>query len=1189
VGQRNTYGYYAENSHMNQIKIMCILCIMALYTIGNQFIETTSYGKANLEKLDAYRLANNMPEFLTTQYRVTPTTIAQVYGTLADATQRETMSTYQHTGYRAIPTSPADIPEMITDSIAMLVIERFGRAIQIADGVHTRYKQAVIDTPMPLSGNTVQDRIYKAAYLHGVVKSIYNTYYAAADEDVSMYELVRPTKSDCAACPVGTDSSDNSASSDSSATDEPNFSQLSVLFTTRMGSLHHNRVETLDAMLMQPMVERNNKSVAQYGAEYLTEMLQTSLPFSFQTTNTARADYVSPNTLSCGFFVMRDPDNPVQVLNIRAFATQVFNFQLDETIYPLAISSGFDLTDLIDMEKFREGNTSTNLVTLLNNICLTLNGDAVGGFTTTDTLWEFGPIADFDTLRCKSAPNIPHWTGKLIKDCIVYKGTIDVPARVRRQMEYMHATYTEFYNGQLILFPYTDNSTDSTNEKIVTIIYVIKNGVGEMGMQTKEARIDTIFPPEPLGTNTAIARELLVENTKGGPILFVDPNAETMTVRGKLGVGIEAPTTTVDIDDTSVGDMTRFINKIAEKTKDVNAMCTGVQSLILDNDMVWYNANNHTINSFHTVGESELATYYLGSYTVVASNGYDLVHFVVFSSQSADVKDTTNAVNMPEFTFTEAAWNALSNTTAGHVLLESMTVPTHADIRNKAITIGDPAFIYELDMTSKNAKDTMVVHSAAYSTWTGHTLQYITDNADSIQEDEIQQSILPPIQSILSDSLCYAGSVKSFVVAATTQQPESKYVITGSILFGKAFTPRRQTIHGKMRNQIVTLQQIAKTAEIDSITYLMTVHSVAEAPQGGAWNGGDAADLAAMGDVGVQRSGGSIIPDTDQNIWRHAFTYTLERLLQIVIDMDLPAIDFWTHLQTINLPTERDRLEEDMAHISGVGYALDIQDNITAVQENSVLWTLIGLHTLFDKMYVTPSLYLIGRETNLRDNPINIRNTTYVQEWFRRIHAMDIRMNFVKYHHMKNVNTFGYGITHAEASIGTLLTKYPGLAANIYLYTIADNQSTLSIDSIATKAVVGSEHAAQPSGTPTVIDDITDPVLRDMHTLFVTQYAMATAIDAAPVPTYTIGTFGSRGHLHPHAYYFLFYQLSPTQVLMFYVDMSTDFFAPSFRLAGDMNIRGELTVQDGVWIGGKLLRAYGDGLVWGDVVLGTNP
>ena len=1160
---------------------------MALYTIGNQFIETTSYGKANLEKLETYRLANNMPEFLTAQYRVTPTTLAQVFGTLADATQRETLTTYQHSGYMAIPTSPTDIPEMITDSIAMIVIERFEKAIQITDGLHTRYKQAVIDNPMPLSGNTVQDRIYKAAYLHGVVKSIYNTYYAAEDEDVSMYELMHPTNFGCSDCPVGTDSST------SSDTDEPNFSQLSVLFTTRMGALHHNRVETLDAMLMQPMVERNNKSVAQYGAEYLTEMLQTSLPFSFQTTNTARTDYVSSNTLSCGFFVMRDPDNPVQVLNIRAFATHVFNFQLDETIYPLAISSGFDLTDLIDMEKLREGHTSTNLVTLLNNICLTLNGDAAGGFTTTDTLWEFGPIADFDTLRCKSAPNIPHWTGKLIKDCIVYKGTIDVPARVRRQMEYMHATYTEFYNGQLILFPYTDNSTDSTNEKIVTIIYVIKNGVGEMSMQTKEARIDTIFPPEPIGTNTAIARELLVENTKGGPILFVDPNAETMTVRGKLGVGvgIQAPNTTVDIDDTSMGDMTRFINKIAEKTKDVNAMCTGVQSLILDNDMVWYNANNHTINSFSTVATSELATYYLGSYTVVASNGYDDIHFVVFSSQSNDVKHTTSTVSMPENTFTEAAWNTLSNTTVGHVLLESMTVPTHADIRNKAITIGDPTFIYELDMTSKNAKDTTVVHNAAYSTWTGHTLQYIADNADTNQDDEIQQSILPPIQSILSDTLCYAGSMKSFIV---TLQSESKYVTTGSILFGKAFTPRRQAIHDKMRNQIVKLQQIAKTAEIDSITYLMTVHSIADAPQGGAWNGGDASDLAAMGDVGVQRSGGSNIPVADQEIWRHAFTYTLERLLQIVIDMNLTAIDFWTHLQTINLPIERDRLEEDMTHISGVGYALDIQNNITAVQENAVLWTLIGLHTLFDKMYVTPSLYIVGSETNLRDdpanaglttNPINIRNTTYVQDWFRRVHAMDARMNFVKYHHMKNVNTFGYGITHAEASIGTLLTKHPGLATNIYIYTIATNQSTLSSDSIATQAIVGTGHAPQETGTATVISNVTDPVLRDMHTLFVTQYTATTV--TSPVPAYTIGTFGARGHLHPHAYYFLFYQISPTQILMFYVDMSTDFFAPTFRLAGDMNIRGELTVQDGVWLGGKLLRANGDGLVWGDVVLGT--
>jgi hypothetical protein len=1165
---------------------MYLLCIMALYTIGNQFIETTSYGKANLAKLEPYSIANNIPGFLTEHYRFTPSTIAQVFGTVA--TQTDTISTYRQTGYKVIPTSQSNVPEIITTNIVMTAIERFDRAIQIADGLHTRYKQAIIDTPMPLSGNTSQDRLFKAAYLHGIATSIYTTHYATTGEDVSMYELMNPRMQVVPPTPAG---------QNTSVDDEPNFSQLSVLFTTRMGPSHHIRPETLDAMLMQPLVERNGKSVAQYGAEYLIEMLQTSLPFSFQSINTARPDYVSPDTRCCGFFIMRNPKNPIQILNIRAYVAHVATFQLGQTIYPIAVSSGFDLIDVIDMTKLREGDTLTNLMTLLNNICITLNGDAVGGFTTTDTLWEFGPLADFDTLRCKSAPSIPHWTGTLIKDCILPKGNIDVPARVRRQMEYMHATHTQFNNGQMILFPYTDTSDNTTNEQIVTIIHVIKNGIGQLSIQTKEARIDTIFPIDPISSDAAITGELLVENTRGGHVFFVDPNAETMSVRGKLGVGIGAPNTTVDIDDTSVGDMTRLIRIIAEKTKDVNAMCAGVQNLLLENDMRWYNALDHTINEIITVATSGLATYYLGTYTTTSN----VAHVVLFSSQSSDVKDTTNEVSMPNLTFTEELWDALDNTVAGHVLLESMTTPTHADIRNKAITIGEPTFIYELDMTSKNAKDTIVVHHDEHSTWTGHTLQYITDYIDTDQEDVILQTILPTTQSIISDTLCYAGSVKSFVTtqqppagqlaistqgAQQIQQPVSKYVITGSILFGKALTPRRDIIHDNIRTQIVILQKIAKTAEIDAITYLMTIRSTEESPSGGEWNSGAPTDLAAMGNVGVQRLGGTNTPTTDREIWRHAFIYTLERYIQIILDVDLDPFEFWTHIQTINLSAEKTLLEEDLQHISDIGYALDIQNNVTIVQENAVLWTLLRLHTLFDKLYVTPTLYVIGREAALRDNTINIRNTTYVQEWFRRIHAMDIRMNIVQYHNVKNVDTFGYGLTHAEANIGTLIGKYPDLATNIYIYTMASNETTLSIDSIATKTIVGTGHVAQTSGPDTVIDDVTDPILRDMHALFVTQYAT----DTTPIPIHTVGKFGARGHLHPHAYYFLFYQLTTTQILMFYIDMSTDFFAPSFRLTGDMDIRGELTVQDGVWIGGKLLRSTstGDGLVWGDMVLGTN-
>ena len=1125
---------------------------MALYTIGNHFNETTSYGKVNLDKIESYRLANNMQEFITTQYNVSPDTFTRVYGT--GDTQNNTTTSNHTMGYRTIPTTPIDTPEVITTGIVTTAIQRFENAIQVADGMLTYYKQAIIDTPMPLSGNIEQDKIYKDAYLHSIGKAIYDTHYATNAEDISIYEIQKP---------IGID------------TLQQNFSQLVVLFTSRLGHLHHNRIETLDTMIMQTIDQYNNKSIAQYGAEYLTEILQLSLQFLAQTNNNANIDYISPNTRSCGFFVRRDPNNPTQILNIRAYVTHVINFQIHETIYPIALSSGFDMTDIIDMDTFKQGYTFTNFITLFNNICLTLNGDNTGGFTTNDTLWEFGPINTFDTLRCKSSAAIPHWNGILIKD-ITYKGHEHVPAKLRIQMEYMNNTYTQFNNEQMILFTHTDND----NKQTIYIIHVLKNGTGQISMQTKDARIDTIFPLQPIGIDAAIKGKLLVENTKGGPVLLVNPAIDTTTIRGQMGVGTDTPQATMDIDDTSVGDMTRFIATLTEQNKILLNMTNGAQNLLLDNDMQWYNAINHTVNNIITVATSESAIYYLGAYTAVAANGYDVLHYVIFSAISSDVKETTNSVTMPEYTYTETQWNALNNTNVGHVLLESMTIPTHADIRNKAITIGDPTFIYQIDMTSKTAKDTIVAYHQDHHAWTGHTIQHIMDTTDTEQqEEEIQNTILPITQSIISDTLCYAGSAKSFV---TTHNNVSKYVVTGAILFGKTLTPRRTTIRDKLRSQIVLLQKIAKTAEIDSITYFMTT----QAPQGGTWNGGDDADIDTIGNIGVQRAGGSNVPTTDQEIWKHAFIYTIQRLLEIIIDIDLDPNDFWTHVQTIDLYAMKTLLEQDITYISDIGYSLDIQDNITTVEENSVLEKLLQLHTLFHNLYVTPSLYIIGNEINMRDDTINIRNTTYVQEWFKRIHAMDTRMNIIQYYHIQNIDTFGYGITHANSKVQALINKYTDMNDNIYIYTFAENENTLSLDSITAKANITQEHVASPTEPYTIIDQITDPVMRDMHALFVSQYAATTT--HAPIPIHTVGKIGARGHLHPHAYYFIFYQLSNTQILMFYADMSTSFFAPSFQLTGDMKIDGELTVRDGVWIGGKLLRAQGGGILWGDVLLGTN-
>ena len=1150
--------------------------IMALHTIGNQFNETSSYGKANLDKLQLYQSANSMSDFLTTHYRVTPTTIAQVFGTRTmTLAEKEERNLYQHSGYKIIPETNISKPELITSKIVITALERLETAMQTADSMYTRYQQEIVNNPMTLTGNIAQDKIYKNSYLHTIAKNIYNTHYATNNQDVSMYELQTPTDTQAPTSDQGL-----------------NFSQLSVIFTSRMGPLHYNKIETLDTMLMQPLVERNGMSVAHYGAEYLTEMLQVSIPFSFQTTNTIQPDYVSPESRSCGFFIMRDPKNHEQVINIRMYVAHVFKYTLADTDYPIAISSGFDLSDIIDMTTFKEGDTSNNFVVLFNNIMLTLNSAVNAGFTSTDTLWEVGPIQNFDTLRCKSAPSRPHWTGALIKDCIIPKGTVDIPARVKRQLEHIHTTYNTLNNGQLILFPFPDsntlhNATEST-EIVATIIHIIKNGAGNTSMQTKEARIDTIFPLKPLGTDIALARDLLVENIKGEPLFSVDTATESMTIRGKLGVGQNIPNTTVDIDDTSVGDMTTFIGRVANKINEVKNICNGVQNLLVQNDMQWYNAITQTISPITLVAQSTIteAVYYLGTYPDIAGNGETFTHYVIFSSLSNHVKTTTNAVSMPELTFTEAQWNALNNNTDGHLLIESMTMPTHTQIQTQATNSGNPEFIYKLDTTTNNAKDSEVLYYATRPTWYGHTLQHIIETINPDEEDSIRQSVLPPVQSTLSDSLCYAESIKSFI---STDNTESKYVITGTVLFGKSLTSRRLTMLQKLRDHIVALQKIAKNAEIDAVTYLMTINGPNDSPLGGTWNGGDATDLDAMGDLGVQRAGGTNLSYTHQEIWRYAFIYTLQWLIQLITDMGLDIDDFWTHVPTINLTNEHTRLQQELTHILSVGYALDINNNITSVQDNSPLYNLIELHTLFNKLYVTPTLYIIGCVINLRDNQTHVRNTIHVQEWFRRMHAIDVRMNLVKYYHTLDVDTFGYGLEQAETNITALIDKYPGLTTNMHIYNMTNTQTTLSINSMVTQATIGNNHTPTPLGATTIINDVTDVVLQDMHVLFVTQYAAATT--NTPFNVNTIGTFGARGYMHPHAYYFVFYQLSNTHVLVFYADMSTDFFAPSFRLTGDMDIRGELTVKDGVWIGGKLLRVTSDGqgLIWGNLPVVSPP
>ena len=367
---------------------------MTEYTLGIPLGETVSYGKANLAKLPTYRLytggitSAQALEYVRIHYMVAGAFATSVYGIAGDiyetsvsaaaATASALMTAAEYKMDKNLQALADDTTDMMSTDVAMTLILQFEKALQTATNVRSRFtKEFNTRLALNASSSNAYSSSNRQVFLNKTMQSIYNNYYNDGT-DISMYELKD----------VGT------------TTPFATFSDLSVLFTTRLGSLDYDKVSTLTDMISQDSVIRNNHSIAYYGSEFTTEMIQNSLLQSFQTTNKSGSDYVSPSELSCGFFIIHDPTTK-EVKNIRMYCSYVFTPDVGTSTgatYPVAISSGVDLFDNVDIAKYKIGASSANFITLLNNICLTLNGDAMVGFTTSNTTWEFGPNNIFNTL-----------------------------------------------------------------------------------------------------------------------------------------------------------------------------------------------------------------------------------------------------------------------------------------------------------------------------------------------------------------------------------------------------------------------------------------------------------------------------------------------------------------------------------------------------------------------------------------------------------------------------------------------------------------------------------------------------------------------------------------------------------------------------------------------------------------------
>ena len=374
--------------------------------------------------------------------------------------------------------------------------------------------------------------------LHDMMNEIYNIYFNN-DEDISMYELQPP--SDASAIPT-----------------HKSFSDNKIMFTSRLGNTARGQMESLGYYINSPYMFRNGISLSQYASEVGIEMLQNSSLKLFNIPTSDGSDSpikLSELSMSCGYALITDTKDASNVLNVRIYVSHV----IDHPFIPgkqIAISSGVNLFDLVDIKKFSKGVTSSNFITQLTETIQTVNDDPLANFNEDSySTWEYGTPAEYNSLICISSPIAPYWTGKLITDCQLKGTTEDIPKRIFFILDYINTQYTELYDNQFIII----NDINGIG-KVVSIIKITIAAGGKITFQCRDSHIDNLFPIANVNADMVVNGELQISNYTGDVLMHIDPVTDKTMLMGKMGINQEMHdiNAMLDIDNLSNKNLLDF-------------------------------------------------------------------------------------------------------------------------------------------------------------------------------------------------------------------------------------------------------------------------------------------------------------------------------------------------------------------------------------------------------------------------------------------------------------------------------------------------------------------------------------------------------------------------------------------------------------------------------------------------------
>jgi len=228
----------------------------------------------------------------------------------------------------------------------------------------------------------------------------------------------------------------------------------------------------------------------------------------------------------------------------------------------------------------------------------------------------------------------------------------------------------------------------------------------------------------------------------------------------------------------------------------------------------------------------------------------------------------------------------------------------------------------------------------------------------------------------------------------------------------------------------------------------------------------------------------------------------------------------------------------------------------------------------------TPHVYAVGYTVNLSNRNLNLKNNPNLQLLFKTMNYMTTYVNAIRHATITSFASHTAGLKTLN-TIPSLISINKGLRTNMYKYSHIT--SSAQADTFVQPAKISDNY--QPLATDQDIDriqiaDETDAVAKERHSLFVSNYLNYATTYGTP-NVGDVGNIQARGTQRGYFYYYFFYKYSEDAIIVSHINIM-DYYIETSRVQGDMNISGDLAVDDGIWLGGKLLTVSESGnLTWG--------